>query len=240
MDDYPKLIEPFLDYILMDLHIIVAMPSYLAIGLIQRRTSHLELEENSYFKIYTSFYELFFLAIENMKKYISEPNQNPIEGTLIEWLTNSISWKGQFQHELKVIDIFLDNSTKNSTIIKFNPFDLIKLCEAFQQLLFKPFCLKPIINIAFQEIVTHLVSIEGGELLISKLNYQKSVPVVKEIKIFEADEDLFIYFCELLMRYKSELLISYLLKIELNLPNLILKRLSKGKCLKNSKKKIKL
>ena len=242
MDEFPEISEPFIDFITLDIYLVAALPTYLAIGCFHRKNNQLQIKENCYLKIYSSFYELWFLALENMKNYLqSEQSHEPVVCVLIEWLTNSLSWKGQFDEGgdeiTKTIYISLDNKSQNETIIKLNAYDFDKLCNAIQQLLFKPFCYKQIINITFQQVISYFQSIENGDKLISKLNYQKTFSLLKEIPTLQSDnDDELLFMSELLIRHKNELLICFLLKNDSYLPNLVLKRYSKNS-IKGSKKK---
>ena len=233
MDEYPELSETFIDFMVLDFCVIVALPTYLAIGYVHYKNNQIYLKENCYLKIYLSFYELWFVALEKMQKYLSHlpqtTPQEPKEGLITKWLTNQLSWRCQFED--KSIEIFLKNSSKNGTIIKLNIIDFDIFCRAIQQLFFKPFCFKPIVNITFLQIISHLESIENGDIYISNLNYQESVDLVKKMNIFQSDSELFLM-CELILRYKNELLLSYLLKINSYFPNVVLKRYSKKKKLK--------
>jgi hypothetical protein len=207
--------DNFIDSFSLHNCMLVAYPNYLILGQPEHKDYGLKFKKNSYFKITSADFENWFRELHDALTFFSSENSETLKTIICKETRYSYFWSGITRGEEKSIEIgcSLQGIEKN---FFFSQRQLESLLFAFGQLMLGVFCLKDKSYQCFCLVLNHFVNFKSDtDTLASEiavLNLKRLLSLCKNVcKKNDLDGSQF-KFAEIILRYKLQLLMMFLIK----------------------------
>lgn len=219
---FAEIKEPFCDIFSLRNESIIAYPNFLAIGQPTKTLKGILLKKNSYLKIDVIDLENWYFQIEKIFQFFIEDENEEIdqedeiinqqkEKILGDSINCSFKWNGitDIGKSMKGIRLELHIGEKCEFSILWSHDDFNEFVKGLSVLALKPLCFPNVIYDGFGKILSLASQQDNGEFFLATLTKQK----IEDTKIYSCsdlpyDES---YMIELILRYKKEVLVVFLL-----------------------------